>query len=106
MSAVGSPELQNKAGEISVLQSDQLAGRIAYRPFYGKLGVDGELKLSDEMFNEKFYDFFKNITLNPLSQFKTMPPFPTPTCWPNLPPKHTETTINERLTLNMRHGWL
>jgi hypothetical protein len=54
MSAVGSPELQNKAGEISAPQDDQPVGRIAYRPFYGKLGVDGELKLSNEMFNEKF----------------------------------------------------
>jgi hypothetical protein len=78
MTALGSSELQNSAGENLTSQSDQPAGRISFLPFSGKLGVDEELKLSNENFNEKIDDFFKDKNITPLSQLTATPPFPTP----------------------------
>jgi len=49
------------------------------------------------------HEFFKDKNLTAFSQIIQSSLFPHPTCWPNLSPRHTQTTKQEKLTLNMRH---
>ena len=58
--------------------TNQPAKKGVLAPFSGKLGVDENLKLTDEEFKQTIYDFFKHKTVTPLSQLTAMPPFPTP----------------------------
>jgi hypothetical protein len=78
MSALGSADLQNSAGENLASQSDQPGGRSVLRPFCEELRVDGEVKLSKENFKQTIYDTFKDKNITPLGQLPATPPFPTP----------------------------
>jgi hypothetical protein len=78
MSALGSADLENRAGGYLASNIDQPEGRIAFPPFSGKLVVDEGLKLSCENFREFIDDFYKHQNITPLSQLTATPPFPTP----------------------------
>ena len=60
--------------------------------------------LSSKEFKQTIHDFFKDKNVTPLAKLRKSPCFPHTTCWPSLPPRHTKTTKQERLTLSMRHG--
>ena len=78
MSALRSDDLHSSAGENLASPSFQSLGRTDFWPFTGDLSVDENLKLSNKIFKQMLYDFFKDRNLNPLSQLTTTPTFPTP----------------------------
>jgi hypothetical protein len=77
MSALGSTDLQNSATARLASQSDQPEGRSVLLPFCGKLNVDKKLKLSRENFKQSIEEFYRDKDKSPLSQLRTIPPFPT-----------------------------
>ena len=78
MSALGSADLQNNAGENLASQCEQPARQSAFPPFSGNLRVDEKLKLSHENFKQTVDDFFTDKNVTPLSQITATPAFPTP----------------------------
>jgi hypothetical protein len=78
MSASGSDDLQNSERYSSASQNDQLLDLCDLPPYFAKLTVDGNLKLSCDNFEQTICDFFKHKITTPISQLTNTPPFPTP----------------------------
>ena len=78
MSAGGSPNIQNSAGDNLASQSNQPGGRIVFPPFSKKLIVDENLELRCKNFKQSIDDIYKHTNITPLNQLKTTPGFPTP----------------------------
>jgi len=72
-------DLKDDACEPLTSHPQKVTGPRVLPPFSGKLSVDEELKLSNQILKQAICDFFfKNEKVTPLSQLKATPTFPTP----------------------------
>jgi hypothetical protein len=78
MSALGSADLQNSARQNLLSQLEKPQEQSVLLPFFGERRFDEELNLSNEIFEESIFGFFKDKNLTPLSQLIATPAFPTP----------------------------
>jgi len=104
MPALQCADLQDIASGRLAPQNYQPVVPCVLPPFWGKFCVYFKLKLHIEKIKHTIYDFFEDKNLTAFCQIIQSPLFPHSTCWPNLSPKHTQTTKQERLTLSMTYG--